>query len=94
MKTHLIVNGHLKALKPNATSTSINIEEVAERLRAKGATVQIINSPPSIKTMMKWSDDGVAKATDGCRVEPDGTCPHGHQSWLIVLGYIWLTYPV
>ena len=43
---------------------------------------------PSIATMTRWSMDGVAKATDGCRVEPDGVCPHGKQSWLLVLGYI------
>ena len=43
---------------------------------------------PSIKTMTRWMLDGIAKATDGCQVEPDGTCPHGKQSWLIVLGYI------
>jgi len=27
-----------------------------------------------------------AEAIDGCRVEPDGTCPHGAPSWLIQLG--------
>jgi len=43
---------------------------------------------PSIKTFEKWVCDGVAKATDGCTVEPDGTCPHGHVSWLLYLGYI------
>ena len=43
---------------------------------------------PSIKTMERWIMDGVAKATDGCRVEPDGECQHGAKSWLIVLGYI------
>jgi hypothetical protein len=32
--------------------------------------------------------DSVVDATDGCSVEPDGTCPHGHPSWLIHLGYI------
>jgi hypothetical protein len=43
---------------------------------------------PSIKTMERWVYDGVAKATDGCRVEPDGVCPHGKNSWLIELGII------
>ena len=43
---------------------------------------------PTIKTMERWMLDGMAKATDGCKVEPDGTCPHGKPSWLIVLGYI------
>lgn len=45
-------------------------------------------SAPSERTMEKWMLDGVAKATDGCRVEPDGTCPHGHVSWLIHFGLI------
>lgn len=44
--------------------------------------------PPSIGTLERWVCDGIAKATDGCKVEPDGTCPHGCKSWLIVLGYI------
>ena len=44
--------------------------------------------PPSISTMSKWVNDGVAKATDGCRVEPDGHCPHGKASWLLELGYL------
>jgi hypothetical protein len=43
---------------------------------------------PSIKTMEKWSELGIAKATDGCSVEPDGTCPHNCKSWLLELGYI------
>jgi hypothetical protein len=44
--------------------------------------------PPTLKTLERWSDSGIAKATDGCRVEPDGTCEHGCQSWLLVLGFI------
>ena len=43
---------------------------------------------PSIKTMENWMENGVAKATDGCRVEPDGHCPHGKPSWLLELGLI------
>lgn len=43
---------------------------------------------PSIRTLERWMMDGIAKATDGCRVEPDGTCPHGKQSWLLVMGLI------
>lgn len=44
--------------------------------------------PPSVSTMTHWVMDGIARATDGCRVEPDGECEHKHPSWLIVLGYI------
>ena len=44
--------------------------------------------PPSIATMQRWMMDGVAKATDGCRVEPDGRCEHGKPSWLLKMGLI------
>lgn len=47
-----------------------------------------VKKPPTMNTMMKWEMDGVARATDGCKVEPDGTCSHGHKSWLLVLGLI------
>lgn len=35
-----------------------------------------------------WIYDSVCPATDGCQVEPDGTCEHGHDSWLLALGYV------
>jgi hypothetical protein len=44
--------------------------------------------PPDIATLMEWMDEGVCEATDGCIVEPDGVCPHGKKSWLLVLGLI------
>jgi len=53
------------------------------RHKAKGK-----KKPPSIKTMERWMMDGVAKTPCGCRVEPDGSCPHGQDSWLIILGLI------
>ena len=28
------------------------------------------------------------EATDGCIVEPDGVCEHGHPSWLLYYGMI------
>ena len=43
---------------------------------------------PDLDTLTYWLWDGVAEATDGCLVEPDGTCPHGHRSWLRELGLI------
>jgi hypothetical protein len=42
---------------------------------------------PSVQTMERWSCDGVAKAIDGCKVEPDGHCQHGFPSWILYLGY-------
>lgn len=43
---------------------------------------------PCVKTLEKWSNDCGCKAVDGCWVEPDGTCDHGHPSWLLALGYV------
>jgi hypothetical protein len=43
---------------------------------------------PSMKTMHRWDRAGKAKSTDGCTVEPDGLCCHGHPSWLLVMGII------
>jgi len=35
-----------------------------------------------------WVFDSVCEATDGCTVEGDGRCSHGHSSWLLTLGLI------
>jgi len=43
---------------------------------------------PSIEDLECWLGEGWAEATDGCVVEPDGSCPHGARSWLLVLGLI------
>ena len=44
--------------------------------------------PPSLRTLERWAEEGIARTPDGCKVEPDGTCPHGYESWLLKLGYI------
>ena len=49
---------------------------------------QTQNEQPTIEDLMEWEAQGGCEATDGCWVEPDGTCPHGYPSWLIVLGLI------
>jgi hypothetical protein len=43
---------------------------------------------PDFDELLDWIDAGYCEATDGCVVEPDGVCPHGAESWLIVLGQI------
>lgn len=43
---------------------------------------------PDIEELDEFARDGEAIATDGCLVEPDGVCEHGHASWLLYLGYI------
>lgn len=43
---------------------------------------------PSMLTLTLWSRECGCKAIDGCWVEPDGTCEHGYDSWLLALGWI------
>ena len=43
---------------------------------------------PDMDMLLEWSIDNLCEATDGCIVEPDGVCPHGHPSWLMKLGII------
>jgi hypothetical protein len=38
--------------------------------------------------MEKWVENGIARAIDGCKVEPDGICAHNKPSWLIALNLI------
>jgi len=44
--------------------------------------------PPSMSMMEKWSEEGVARAIDGSRVEPDGVSSDNAPSWLLVMGMI------
>lgn len=43
---------------------------------------------PTIEDLGVWVFDGVAEATDGCPIEPDGICEHGYPSWLLFKGLI------
>ena len=43
---------------------------------------------PAFIVLASFIFDACAEATDGCLVEPDGTCEHGHPSWLRRLGVI------
>ena len=43
---------------------------------------------PSLDQIILWDEEGGCEATDGCWVEPDGRCEHGHVSWMIRLGMI------
>ena len=82
-KQYVLVDGVVKVVK-----AGVNPDEAINRLRGKGYDVKKIGNPPTNRTMEKWIETGVAKATDGCRVEYDGECPHGHKSWLIQLGMV------
>ena len=44
---------------------------------------------PSLEELQRQvEEDGGCEATDGCFVEPDGTCEHGQPSWLLALSLI------
>ena len=44
---------------------------------------------PSLEELRRQlEEDGGCEATDGCFVEPDGTCDHRQPSWLLALGLI------
>lgn len=40
---------------------------------------------PDPETLEEWVWQGTWEATDGCRVEYDGLCPHGKPSWGLVM---------
>ena len=60
-----------------------SVDEAAKRVYPQPTT-----PVPDVDTLAYWMWDGVAEATDGCPIEPDGVCPHGHRSWLLELGLI------
>jgi hypothetical protein len=44
---------------------------------------------PSLEELQRQvEDEGGCEATDGCFVEPDGSCEHRQSSWLLALGLI------
>lgn len=62
-------NGHLRSLH---CQTAFN-------------NITGINKCPSIRTLEKWSMDGVAKTVTGQPTELDGTGPDGSPSWLLAI---------
>ena len=52
----------------------------------KEIQISILHKSPSFVSLYNWSTNGFSKALDGCKVEPDGDCPHGYPSWLKVMG--------
>jgi hypothetical protein len=44
--------------------------------------------PSLLELHRQVEEDGGGEATDGCFVQPDGTCDHGQPSRLLALGLI------
>ena len=47
-----------------------------------------VEEEPTIEQLSEWMDDGGCKTPDGCWVEADGTCEHGQESWMLIMGLI------
>lgn len=62
--------------------------ELQAQLATMGWTIGRTVKAPSQRSLERMVDNGIATCPDGCRVEPDGTCPHGLPSWLIILDVI------
>lgn len=60
----------------------VSVEKVRQRVEQEHADGL---SMEEIEAMVM---DSVVEAADGCSVEPDGTCPHGYKSPLLVLGVL------
>ena len=43
---------------------------------------------PTMRSLEKWSMDGICKSVFGAKVEPDGYGVNGQPSWLIAMGMI------
>lgn len=43
---------------------------------------------PAFVTLTQFLFEAAAETTDGCLVEPDGVCRHGHPCWLLRLSVI------
>ncbi len=73
--------GKIKTIKTGVTESDLRASGYFDR----HPDAIICNAKPSDATLEKWMDAGYARSIDGCKVEPDGTCPHNLPSWLIVL---------
>jgi hypothetical protein len=71
-----------------STCPRCDLEDYGTARRADGIKHRATVKRPSVATLERAVSEGVCETTDGCEVEPDGRCEHGHTAWLRVLGYI------
>ena len=85
-----MVNVSFHKDNPRVALVSTTIGERAYRVRPSSLHKYLpgFTKPPSVSTMEKWSDDGVAKSVGGERVEPDGWDSDGTPSWMLVQGIV------
>lgn len=74
------------AIAAHAPGTDVNDPIASDSLSGWPAPT---TAEPNLETLAAWMDeDGGCEATDGCWIEADGTCIHGHPSWLLALDLI------
>jgi len=84
MAQYILINGK----SVYSIKAGVNVDEAIAKLQEKGKTVEKCKKPPTLPTLERWVSEGGCKATDGCKVDPDGHCNHGKKSWLLVMGLI------
>ena len=47
-----------------------------------------VEEEPTLEQLSEWMDEGGCETPDGCWVEADGTCEHGQDSWMLIMGLI------
>ncbi len=83
--------GVLVAKTLETTSQSRGEIDPQSKTPAEAALVfQADLEPPDLDTLREWEEEGGCEAAcpHRCWTEPDGTCEHGHPSWLLKLGLI------
>ena len=77
---------------PNSNSgRSINFMRITHPVSGesyKTANWSKYFTPPSVATMQRWSDSGIAKSVSGGKCEMDGYSADGAPSWMLALGMI------
>ena len=81
MKSIIINNNHVRKLKPGVSISDF-------RKKYPKHDIKECEFPPSMDELQDMVFDGYCYASDGCEVETDGKCEHGHNSWLLVYGLI------
>lgn len=82
------------ALSLNPPASNPYLARVCESCGAEAdpETMKIVHTAttePTDEQLVEWLSDGSeCESTDGCIVELDGRCEHGHQSWVRRLGMI------
>lgn len=73
-------------VSPSETHTLALVHGAERTYRVKYQNLGL--KVPSENTLMRWSDDGIAKSVNGKKTEPDGIDADGFPSWLLALGLI------